>query len=67
VFDTERKVLVGAITACPCGGELIHEATLALKAQIPLGVLADTIHSFPSATRVMGGLYQQAARQTEAI
>jgi pyruvate/2-oxoglutarate dehydrogenase complex dihydrolipoamide dehydrogenase (E3) component len=67
VFDKDRKVLVGAFAACPSGGELIHEATLALKAQIPLGVLADTIHSFPTAARVMGGLYQQAARQTGAI
>ena len=67
VFDNDRKVLVGAFAACPSGGELIHEATLALRAQIPLGVLADTIHAFPTAARVMGGLYQQAARQTGAI
>ena len=67
VVDRERHVLVGAFAACPCGGELIHEATLAIRAQVPLGVLADTIHAFPTASRVMGGLYAQAARETGAI
>jgi pyruvate/2-oxoglutarate dehydrogenase complex dihydrolipoamide dehydrogenase (E3) component len=66
VVDRERHVLVGAFAACPCGGELIHQAALALKAEIPLGVLADTIHSFPTASRVMGGLYQKAAKETDA-
>ena len=67
VVDRERQVLVGAFAACPCGGELIHEATLAIRAQIPLRVLADTIHAFPTASRVMSGLYQQAAGETGAL
>jgi pyruvate/2-oxoglutarate dehydrogenase complex dihydrolipoamide dehydrogenase (E3) component len=67
VVDRERRFLVGAFAAAPCGGELIHEATLALKAQIPLAVLADTIHAFPTAARVMGGLYQKAARELGAL
>jgi dihydrolipoamide dehydrogenase len=67
VVDRERKVLVGAFAACPGGGELIHQAALAIKTQVPLGVLADTIHSFPTAARVMGGLYAQADRETSAI
>jgi dihydrolipoamide dehydrogenase len=67
VVDRERKVLAGAFAACPSGGELIHEAALALRAQVPLSVLADTIHAFPTAARVMGGLYQQAAREVGAI
>ena len=67
VVDRERKVLVGAFAACPCGGELIHEAALAIKVQTPLAVLADTIHAFPTAARVMGGVFLQAARETGAI
>ena len=67
VVDRERKVLVGAFAACPCGGELIHEAALAIKTQTPLAVLADTIHAFPSAARVLGGVFLQAARETGAI
>ena len=67
VVDRERKTLVGAFAACPSGGELIHEATLALRARVPLSVLADTIHAFPTAARVMGGLFQQAAREVGAL
>jgi len=67
VVDRERKVLVGAFAACPCGGELVHEAALAIRAEVPLAVLADTIHAFPSAARVMAGMFLQAARQVDAI
>ena len=67
VVDRERKVLIGAFAACPCGGELIHEAALAIRAQVPLAVLADTVHAFPTAARVMGGIFLQAARETGAI
>jgi len=67
VVDRERKVLVGAFAACPCGGEFIHDATLAIRADVPLAVLADTIHAFPTASRVMCGLYQKAAKETGAF
>jgi dihydrolipoamide dehydrogenase len=63
VVDRERKRLVGEFAACPGAGELIHEAVLAMKLDAPLSVLADTIHAFPTAARVMGGVYQEAAQQ----
>ncbi len=63
VVDRERKRLVGEFAACPGAGELIHEAVLAMKLDAPLAVLADTIHAFPTAARVMGGVYQEAAQQ----
>jgi pyruvate/2-oxoglutarate dehydrogenase complex dihydrolipoamide dehydrogenase (E3) component len=66
VVDRERGLLAGAFAACPSGGELIHEATLAIRAAVPIAVLADTIHAFPTAARVMGSLYQQAAKQIDA-
>jgi dihydrolipoamide dehydrogenase len=62
VVDRERKRLVGAFAACPGAGELIHEAVLAMKLDAPLSALADTIHAFPTAARVMGGIYQEAAQ-----
>ena len=34
-----------------------------MKLDAPLSVLADTIHAFPTAARVMGGVYQEAAQQ----
>jgi pyruvate/2-oxoglutarate dehydrogenase complex dihydrolipoamide dehydrogenase (E3) component len=61
--DRERKRLVGEFAACPGAGELIHEAVLAMKLDAPVSVLADTIHAFPTAARVMGGVYQEAVQQ----
>ena len=63
VVDRERKILVGAFAVCPGAGELIHEATLALKLDAPLAVLNDTIRAFPTAARVMGSVFLEAARQ----
>ena len=63
VIDRERKRVVGEFAACPSAGELIHEAVLAMKLDAPLSVLADTIHAFPTAARVMGGVYQEAVQQ----
>jgi pyruvate/2-oxoglutarate dehydrogenase complex dihydrolipoamide dehydrogenase (E3) component len=61
VVDRERRGLVGEFAACPGAGELIHEAVLAMKMDVPIEVLADTIHAFPTSARVMGGVYQEAA------
>ncbi len=61
VVDRERGRLVGEFAACPGAGELIHEAVLAMKMDVPIEVLADTIHAFPTSARVMGGVYQEAA------
>ena len=65
VVDRERGVLVGAFAACPGASELIHEATLAVKAKIPLSVLADTIHAFPTGSRVFGNLMADALKRKE--
>jgi pyruvate/2-oxoglutarate dehydrogenase complex dihydrolipoamide dehydrogenase (E3) component len=56
VVDRDRDILVGAFAACPGASELIHEATLAIKTEVPVPVLADTIHAFPTASRVFGNL-----------
>jgi pyruvate/2-oxoglutarate dehydrogenase complex dihydrolipoamide dehydrogenase (E3) component len=60
VVDRQRAVLVGAFAACPGAGELIHEATLAMKVEVPVRVLADTIHAFPTASRVFGNVMAEA-------
>jgi dihydrolipoamide dehydrogenase len=46
--DSEREVLVGAWAVAPLAGEWIHQAALAIKAQIPLDVLRDTVAQFPT-------------------
>jgi dihydrolipoamide dehydrogenase len=66
VVDRRTRTLRGTFIAGPGASELIHEAVLAVKAQTPLDVLADTIHAFPTAARVMGGLFGQALRRIGA-
>jgi pyruvate/2-oxoglutarate dehydrogenase complex dihydrolipoamide dehydrogenase (E3) component len=48
--DRERNVLVGAWAIAPLAGEWIHYAGLAIKARIPLHVVADTVAQFPTYT-----------------
>ena len=63
VVDRAARTLVGAAIAGPPGStEAIHEAVLAVKTHVPVAVLADTIHAFPTTARVMGTLFGQAAR-----
>jgi dihydrolipoamide dehydrogenase len=48
IADRERSVLVGAWAVAPLASEWIHYAELAIKAQIPLAVLRDTVPQFPT-------------------
>jgi dihydrolipoamide dehydrogenase len=66
VIDRERRLMVGAFAACPGASEMIHEAVLAIKQGIPVSVLADTIHAFPTASRVFGNLMADARDRSEA-
>jgi dihydrolipoamide dehydrogenase len=50
IADRRRRTLVGAWAIAPMAGEWIHYAALAIKAQIPLDVLADTVAQFPTYT-----------------
>ena len=51
VGDRARGVLVGATLVGPTAGERIHEMAVAIRAQVPLATLADTIHAFPTFSR----------------
>jgi dihydrolipoamide dehydrogenase len=46
--DARRGVLVGAHAVGPLAGEWIHMAVLAIRAEVPLPVLRDTIAQFPT-------------------
>jgi dihydrolipoamide dehydrogenase len=48
--DADRGVLVGAHAVGPQAGEWIHVAVLAIRAEVPLDVLRDTIAQFPTFT-----------------
>lgn len=63
VVDRARRTLLGAFLAGPGVSETVHEAVLAVKAETPIDVLADTIHAFPTVARVMGSLFIRASRE----
>ncbi len=46
--DRARKVLIGAAAIGPTADALIAEAVLAVRAEVPLAVLADVVHAFPT-------------------
>jgi pyruvate/2-oxoglutarate dehydrogenase complex dihydrolipoamide dehydrogenase (E3) component len=46
--DPERRVLVGAVAVGPEAGEWLGQLTLAIRAEVPVDVLRDTMQPFPS-------------------
>ncbi len=46
--DPERRVLVGAVAVGPEAGEWLGQLTLAIRAQVPIEVVADTIQPYPT-------------------
>ena len=65
VVDRGSKTLIGAAMACPDASAAIHECVLAIRARVPIEVLADTIHAFPSTSRILNGLFAEAQRALE--
>jgi pyruvate/2-oxoglutarate dehydrogenase complex dihydrolipoamide dehydrogenase (E3) component len=59
-FDRATRELIGAAIACPDASAAIHECVLAIRARVPIEVLADTIHAFPSTSRILNGLFAEA-------
>ena len=54
VADAERQTLVGAWAVAPLAGEWIHQAVLAIRAEVPLATLRDTIAQFPTFSEGFG-------------
>ena len=46
--DRRRRVLAGAWAVAPLASEWIHQAALAIRAQIPVDVLLDQVAQFPT-------------------
>ena len=66
IVDRSARTLIGAAMACPDASAAIHECVLAIRAQVPVEVLADTIHAFPSTSRILNGLFAEARRALRA-
>jgi mercuric reductase len=65
VVDRATRELVGAALACPDASAAIHECVLAIKARVTVDVLAETIHAFPSTSRIFNGLFAEALAELE--
>jgi pyruvate/2-oxoglutarate dehydrogenase complex dihydrolipoamide dehydrogenase (E3) component len=48
IADRERRVLVGAWAVAPLAGEWIHQASQAIRAEIPIEKLLDSVAQFPT-------------------
>jgi pyruvate/2-oxoglutarate dehydrogenase complex dihydrolipoamide dehydrogenase (E3) component len=66
VVDRGTRELVGAAIACPDASAAIHECVVAIKARVTIETLADTIHAFPSTSRIFNGLFADALRKLQA-
>ncbi len=48
VADRDRGVLIGASAVGPLASEWIHQTVLAVRAEVPLAILRDTMAQFPT-------------------
>jgi pyruvate/2-oxoglutarate dehydrogenase complex dihydrolipoamide dehydrogenase (E3) component len=64
--DRRSHELIGAAMACPDASAAIHECVLAIKARVKIEVLAETIHAFPSTSRIFNGLFAEALAELRA-
>ncbi len=54
VVDAGRDVLVGATSAGPTGGEVLGALAVAIKAEVPVSTLRETIWAYPTFHRAIG-------------
>ena len=57
--DREQRVLVGAIAVGPEAGEWLGQLTLAIRAEVPLDVLLDTIQPYPTFSEAIFSALQE--------
>ena len=61
--DRPRGVLIGATAFGGYAEEWISEVSLAIRAEVPVWVLADVVHPFPTYSEVLEGpIWEVAAK-----
>ena len=59
VIDEDRRVIVGATFVGPDANELIHAATIAVSAAVPVETLIDAVPVFPTRNEIWLNLLQE--------
>jgi pyruvate/2-oxoglutarate dehydrogenase complex dihydrolipoamide dehydrogenase (E3) component len=59
--DRDRGVLIGAWAVAPLASEWIHQAALAIRAQIPISALLDQVAQFPTYTEAYLAVLERLA------
>jgi dihydrolipoamide dehydrogenase len=57
--DRARGVLVGAAAIGARADDWMGEAALAVRAEVPLTILADTVHAFPTMSQAFEPAYRE--------
>jgi dihydrolipoamide dehydrogenase len=63
---SDGEVLTGAYALGPEAGEWLQQATLAIRAGVPLDVLRDTIQPFPSFSEIVAAAVKALRREITA-
>ncbi|HEY1278579.1 MAG TPA: NAD(P)/FAD-dependent oxidoreductase [Acidimicrobiales bacterium] len=62
-FLSDGEVLTGAYALGPEAGEWLQQATLAIRARVPIDVLRDTIQPFPSWSEIVAAAVKALRRE----
>ena len=64
--DPDRRVVVGAVAVAPEAGEWIGQLTLAVRAEVPIDVLLDTIQPYPTFSEAIFSALQELENRLRA-
>lgn len=64
--DPERRVLVGAVAVGPEAAEWLGQLTLAVRAEVPIDVLLDTIQPYPTFSEAIFNALRELETKLEA-